>query len=364
MHTLALQYFLMHCTHTSLQMHFNVAVKICTLHHTLAVMHCTDSRCDAQISTHSVATRCRGTTLAARWCDSCMWHQSLLGVYGLYVTHILGSLRNTHWVQKYAVASGWQKLREAAKGLSRIAWTQSKNLCKWWWLVDMMSAQFCFPFMVWHFNFSGNRTSVLPSLAISPLTVVLLQAGIKLWCFPKETWPPKPIFSWLTKDFFFLACSKALLLSSRYEVGVQKTGLWLFWSIYIESFLPPTPRVLGLVPWMISAYIHRHKIGLGCTTWRTYIESFPPTSSWPDSDLCIGGNQLLASMQWSAPLPQHHEHVKEQPQWQKICYSPSRRGNGTTSSSHVCTLRGASKVLHKMKNDTQHLQNQFLICRS
>ena len=51
MHTLALQYFLMHCTHTSLQMHFNVAVKICTLHHTLAVMHCTDSRCDAQIST-------------------------------------------------------------------------------------------------------------------------------------------------------------------------------------------------------------------------------------------------------------------------------------------------------------------------
>ena len=45
---------------------------------------------------------------------------------------------------------------------------------------------------VWHFNFSGNRSAVLPSVAISPLTVVLLQAGIKLWCFPKETWPPKP----------------------------------------------------------------------------------------------------------------------------------------------------------------------------
>ena len=63
---------------------------------------------------------------------------------------------------------------------------------KWWWLVDMMSAQFCFPFMVWHFNFSGNRTSVLPSLAISPLTVVLLQAGIKLWYLPERIWPPKP----------------------------------------------------------------------------------------------------------------------------------------------------------------------------
>ena len=59
---------------------------------------------------------------------------------------------------------------------------------------------------------------------------------------------------------------------------------------------------------MFLAYIYRVKIGLGCTTWRAYIESFPPTSSWPDSDLCIGGNQLLASMQWSAPLPQHHEH--------------------------------------------------------
>ena len=31
---------------------------------------------------------------------------------------------------------------------------------------------------VWHFNFSGNRSAVLPSMAISPLTVVLLQAGI------------------------------------------------------------------------------------------------------------------------------------------------------------------------------------------
>ena len=33
---------------------------------------------------------------------------------------------------------------------------------------------------VWHFNFSGNRSAVLPSLAISPLIVVLLQAGIPL----------------------------------------------------------------------------------------------------------------------------------------------------------------------------------------
>ena len=56
----------------------------------------------------------------------------------------------------------------------------------------MMSARSVFHSKVWHFNFSGNRTPVLPSLAISPLTVVLLQAGIKLWCFPKETWPPKP----------------------------------------------------------------------------------------------------------------------------------------------------------------------------
>ena len=29
-------------------------------------------------------------------------------------------------------------------------------------------------------------------------------------------------------------------------------------------------------------------------------------------------------------------------------------------SSNVCRLRGASSVLHKMKNDTQHLQTQFL----
>ena len=55
-----------------------------------------------------------------------------------------------------------------------------------------MSARSVFHSKVWHFNFSGNRSAVLPSLAISPLTVVLLQAGIKLWCFPKETWPPKP----------------------------------------------------------------------------------------------------------------------------------------------------------------------------
>ena len=66
------------------------------------------------------------------------------------------------------------------------------EIYKWWWLVDMMSARSVFHSKVWHFNFSGNRTPVLPSLAISPLTVVLLQAGIKLWCFPKETWPPKP----------------------------------------------------------------------------------------------------------------------------------------------------------------------------
>ena len=49
---------------------------------------------------------------------------------------------------------------------------------KWWWLVDMISARSVFHSKVWHFNFSGNRTAVLPSLAISPLTVVLLQAGI------------------------------------------------------------------------------------------------------------------------------------------------------------------------------------------
>ena len=49
---------------------------------------------------------------------------------------------------------------------------------KWGWLVDMMSARSVFHSKVWHPNFSGNRTAVLPSLAISPLTVVLLQAGM------------------------------------------------------------------------------------------------------------------------------------------------------------------------------------------
>ena len=42
----------------------------------------------------------------------------------------------------------------------------------------MMSARSVFHSKVWHFNFSGNRTSVLPNLAISPLTVVLLQATL------------------------------------------------------------------------------------------------------------------------------------------------------------------------------------------
>ena len=56
----------------------------------------------------------------------------------------------------------------------------------------MISARSVFYSKVCHFNFAGNGTAILPSLAISPLTVVLVQAEIKLWCFPKETWPPKP----------------------------------------------------------------------------------------------------------------------------------------------------------------------------
>ena len=56
-----------------------------------------------------------------------------------------------------------------------------KQFHKWWWLVDMMSARSVFHSEIWHFNFSGSRTSVLPSLAISPLTVVLLQAAIFEW---------------------------------------------------------------------------------------------------------------------------------------------------------------------------------------
>ena len=55
----------------------------------------------------------------------------------------------------------------------------------------MISARSVFYSKVCHFNFAGNGTAILPSLAISPLTVVLVQAEIKLWCFPKETWPPR-----------------------------------------------------------------------------------------------------------------------------------------------------------------------------
>ena len=44
---------------------------------------------------------------------------------------------------------------------------------KWWWLVDMMSARSVFHSKVWYFNLSGTRYAVLPSLVISPLTLVL-----------------------------------------------------------------------------------------------------------------------------------------------------------------------------------------------
>ena len=56
----------------------------------------------------------------------------------------------------------------------------------------MMSARSVFHSKVWHFNFSGNQTTVLPSLAIWPLTAVLFKAEIKLWYLPEKIWPPKP----------------------------------------------------------------------------------------------------------------------------------------------------------------------------
>ena len=62
----------------------------------------------------------------------------------------------------------------------------------WWWLVDIMSARSVFHSKVWHSNFFGNRTVVLPSLTISPLAVVLLQAGVKLRYPPEKKWPLEP----------------------------------------------------------------------------------------------------------------------------------------------------------------------------
>ena len=81
---------------------------------------------------------------------------------------------------------------QLGKDFQKKSGLQRSNGHKLWWLVDMMSARSVFHSKVWHFNFSGNRSAVLPSLAISPLTVVLLQAGIKLWYLPERIWPPKP----------------------------------------------------------------------------------------------------------------------------------------------------------------------------
>ena len=123
---------------------------------------------------------------------------------------------------------------QLGKDFQKKSGLQRSNGHKWWWLVDMMSARSVFHSKVWHFNFSGNRTPVLPSLAISPLTVVLLQAGIKLWCFLKETWPPKPPVIWGQKKFTF-AYGKG-------PVGLTPTAPLPFKWPFFDDFPVPVAR--------------------------------------------------------------------------------------------------------------------------
>ena len=81
-----------------------------------------------------------------------------------------------------------------------------------------MLARSVFHLKVWHFNFSGNQTAVLPGLAILPLTVVLLQTGISS-------------FHYILFPLHLLSITSSFHFSSFYLLGNERGGALTLWIL-------------------------------------------------------------------------------------------------------------------------------------